>query len=515
MPQTESTAANNKRIAKNTIALYIRMILLLLISLYTSRVILESLGAEDFGIYNIVGGLVAFIGFFMSSLINASQRYINVGLGKNDEQLTRIYFRQSFTILFLVSLLVIIASETFGIWFVMNKLVIPESRHFAAFWVFQFSLISIVCAIIQVNFLATIIAYEKMTMYAYFGLIEGFTKLGIAFILIYSSSDHLILFGALSAANSIIILLFHVLYCKTKFNICSLRFIWKKSLVLEMIKFISSNLFGCFAWSVGIQGTNIILNIFFGPIVNAARGIALQISSIVNKFTDSVMTAVKPQIIKSYTRGDIEYMQLLIMKSSKLAFFISVLIAMPVLFETDYILKVWLNHFPDYTIEFSRLIIIETFAQVLITPLWMAANATGNIKRNQIYGRIFTLMSLPLSYISLLLFNNPVIAMAMCTLMNYFYWCYCVYDIKKQINLNIRKYIKSVVFPSITIISSLLIVGICFNSLYRETGFIHFITTTFVLECFGLIVVFLLLTKGEKQIVNNAISKCLNKRLIR
>ena len=488
------------------------MVLLMFVSLYTSRVILEVLGVEDFGIYNVVGGFVSILGFFISSLTNACQRYLNIGLGSNDIDKTRIYFRQSFTILLFFSIFVLVVGETIGLWFVMNKLVIPEHRHFAAFWVYQFSLVSIICAIIQVVFLAAIIAHEKMTIYAYLGLFEGITRLGIAFLLSYLNSDHLILYGALSTVNSILILFFHIGYSYHKFDICSVRLIWEKELANKMAKFISANIFGCFAWSAGVQGTNIILNIFFGPAVNAARGVAVQVSSIVNKFTDSVMTAVKPQIIKSYAADDVSYMHMLIMKVSKLAFFISVLIAMPILFGTEFLLEFWLKKVPEFTVEFSRLVIIEAFAQVLITPLWIAANATGDIKRNQVYGRLFTLMSLPLSYIALTLFYNPIIAIAICTSMNYLYWCYCVYDIKIQINLSVYKYFKAVVLPSIIIASILIIVGLIIKSFYYENGVIQFIITSLAIEIVGICVAFLLMTKGERDMINKAIARFLHKK---
>ena len=344
---------NNNRIAKNTLVLYVRMLLLMAVSLYTSRVILDALGVDDFGIYNVVGGLVGMLGFFTSSLTNVSQRYLNIGIGSKDKIQTILYFKQCSTILFVFSLITLLLGETIGLWFVINKLVIPTERLFAAFWVYQFSLVSVICSINQVNFLGAIVAHEKMDVYAFLGLFEGIARLIIAFIILNSSCDHLILYAGLTALISILILIFHIVYCRIKFEICSLQLCWDKKLVKEMTKFISVNLFGCFAWSAGVQGSNIVMNLFFGPVVNAAKAISMQESTVVLKFTDSIMTAVKPQIIKSYASGDVSYMLSLMMKTSKLSFFISIIIAGPILIKTDYILTLWLKNVPEYAAIFS------------------------------------------------------------------------------------------------------------------------------------------------------------------
>lgn len=501
---------NNKRIAKNTLVLYARMLLLMVVSLYTSRVVLEALGVNDFGIYNVVGGFVGMLGFFTSSLTNVSQRYLNIGIGAGDRCLTIKYFKQCGTILFIFSILTLIIGETIGLWFVMNKLVIPPERLNAVVWVYQFSLVSIFCSINQVNFLGAIVANEKMGFYAYLGLFEAFARLMIAFIIINSPYDHLILYASLTAFVSIIVLLLHIVYCKIKFDVCHFGFCWDKQLIKEMTKFISANLFGCFAWSAGVQGTNVILNLFFGPVVNAAKGISTQVGSIVNRFTENVMTAVKPQMIKSYASGDTEYMLRLLMKSSKLAFFISTIIAVPILIETDYILQIWLKEVPDYAVVFSRIVIVESLASVFINPLWIAANATGNIKRNQIYGRIFTLASLPLSYISLRVIPNPILAVLICALMQYLYWFYCIYDIKQQLELNVTKYLNSVISPSVILFTALISLGIILKKLLAAPDFIEFLGLSFILVCVGLLMSYLLMTAGERRVVISFIIK--NKR---
>lgn len=507
------TTQNNKRIAKNTFVLYIRMILLMLVSLYTSRVVLKALGVEDFGIYNIVGGLVSLLSFFISSLTNVSQRYLNIGIGKGDKLCTTNYFKQCGTILFIFSIAIFIVAETIGTWFLYEKLVIPPNRLEAAFWVYQFTLVSIVCSINQVNYLGAIIAHEKMSVYAYLGIFEAIARLATASIVIASSYDHLILYAGLVSLVSILVLVFHIVYCHRKFDICKFGFYWNKSLVTDMTKFISANIFGCFAWSASAQGTNIIINIFFGPLCNAAKGISTQIGSVVSKFTENIMTAVKPQIIKSYASGDREYMLNLINKSSKLSFFISAIIAIPFIIYTRYILQIWLGIVPEYTVAFSRIAILESLTYVFITPLWVAANATGNIKRNQIYGRIFNLLSLPISYIILCIYQNAIIPVAACTIMQYLYWFYCVYDIKKQLDLNIRNYIRSVVTPSFAMFSISLIIGYAIKTILNTENYMILLLQIASIVVIGILTAYSFMTKGERCMIKKIILKKRSKQI--
>lgn len=500
-------SANNKRIAKNTLLLYFRMVILMFVTLYTSRVILDALGVEDYGIYNVVGGVVGLLGFFMSSLTNVSQRYLNLGIGFNDDCLTIKYFKQCGTILFLFSLFVLFIGETIGLWFVMNKLIVPSERIVATFWVYQFSLISIICSINQVNFLGAIIAHEKMNVYAYLGLFEAVARLLVAFLIVNSTFDHLILYSALTAMVSVIVFVFHFLYCHFKFETCRIGFHWDRPLVREMFSFISANLFGCLAWSAGVQGSNIVMNIFFGPVVNAAKGISAQITAVVSRFTDNVMTAIKPQIIKSYASGDIAYTLNLAMKSSKLSFFISAIISVPILIETEYIISLWLSRVPEFTVVFSRIVVVEAFATVFVSPLWIVANATGNIKRNQVYGRIFSLLALPISYVTLIYLPIPVLPVIICALMQFCYWGYCVYDIKRQLNLSIKSYLAQVVFPSFSLLGLLLLFGILVSKVSVSDTLVIFLMKVAILILMGAILSYLFMTKSEKTMVKSLVLK--------
>lgn len=495
-----STASDNsKRIAKNATFLYIRMLLVMGVTLYTSRVILQVLGVEDFGIYNVVGGLVSFLGFFTSSLSNVTQRYLNLGLGKEDLLETEHAFRQSFTLMLILSGGVLILGETIGLWFVYSKLVIPVERLTAAIWVYQFSLLSIVFAINQIPLMGAIIAHERMNVYAYIGLLEAFARLVIAYLLQYATCDSLILYGLLMLVVSIIIWLIHVFYCTRTFEECNFHLCWDASLVKEMSRFIGQNLFGCFAWSANIQGINILLNLFFGPAVNAARAISMQVTAIITRFTENITISFKPQIIKSYASGDYEYMMSLIERSSKYTFFISVVLAIPIMIRIEYILMIWLGQVPEYTVAFTRLVLCEALIGVFIPPLWVAANATGKIKNIQVYGRLFTLSSLPISYLLLLISETPMIPFIVTIFTNIGYWLYNVYDIHRQINLNIHWYFKDVIKPSLILSFLLIVEGLVITYFLNSDSFIGFVSFFVLMLLMGIISTYMVLSNNERK----------------
>lgn len=494
------SSSNNNRIAKNSLLLYFRMIIVMLVSLYTSRVVLKQLGVVDFGVYNVVAGFVAMLGFFTSSLSNMTQRYLNVYLGSENEARCKDVFMQSHSIMLVICCIVFFVGEVLGPWFVSTQLVIPENRIIAAQWVFQFSLISILCSIYQVSFLGDIVANEQMGFYAYLGLFEAFAKLAIAYAL-FSSVDRLILYGALMAGISLMTTLFYVLYSCKKFPESRIKWYWEKKLSKSMFLFASVNVFGCFAYSIGEQGITIILNMFFGPIVNAARGIAVQIGAVVMRFTDSIMTAVKPQIIKSYAANDISYMIVLIEKSSKYSFFLSSMIAVPVLVECPIILHWWLENVPDYTLNFSRIVIVSQLFNVFVPPLWFAANATGNIKNNQIYGRIITLLALPLSYVLLKFYPYPDIPMLILLMASLGYWLYCLYDVHKQLGLSVFHYLKKVVIPSVLCFILCLLVGIGLDEVLILNDFLRLMVVFSAIVCVTFVCMYIFSTAEEKNFV--------------
>lgn len=480
---------NNKRIAKNTLMLYIRLFFVMLVTLYTSRVVLDVLGVEDYGIYNVVAGFVTLLTFITSCLINVTQRYLNIGHGMNDMQMTNRYFSQSLILYVIISLLLIVLGETLGVWFVENKLVIPPGRENAAYWTFQFAILASIISILQIPYTSAIIARERMNIYAYVGLIEAALKLATAFALIaFGDYGKVALYAAFIALSNVITALIYVAYCKKKFPECKFRFYWNNKLIKEMANFVGSNLFGSFAYSANIQGTNILLNNFFGTAVNAAHGVAIQVSSAAIRFTDSILSAVKPQIIKSYTMRDYDYMESLIRKASIYSYLMLFVLMVPLMFNTHLILNLWLKEVPPHSEIFTQLTLIEAAFSVLAIPLWLAANATGYIRRSQIYGRGLMLLSLPASYFTLQLWHEPYIPLISIICSNIFFWLYSLYDIRKQLRLNLRLYAKEVILPAVLIS---FVTCVC---VYAEFTVVHAEWARFVVSTLTAVVIIGLLT---------------------
>ena len=322
---TNQTSDNNKRIAKNTLLLYVRMLFMMGISLYTSRVVLNTLGIEDYGIYNVVGGVVAMFGFINGSMSSATQRYITFALGKGDKQRLQTVFSTTLQIHTLIALIIILLGETIGLWFLYNKMQIPADRMDAAFWVLQCSIISTVVMIVSVPYNADIIAHEKMSAFAYISILEVVLKLMIVYMLVIFSFDKLILYSFLILSIQVLIRFCYSIYCNRHFEETKYKNVWDKSLFKEMTGFAGWSMFGNLAGVLFNQGLNMLLNVFFGPVVNAARGVAVQVQNAVQQFVGNFQMALNPQITKTYAQGDLESMHKLMYRSAKFSFFFTIL----------------------------------------------------------------------------------------------------------------------------------------------------------------------------------------------
>ena len=394
-------SANNKRIAKNTFLLYGRMLLLLLIGLYTSRVVLAALGVDDFGIYNVVGGIVAMFTMISGALSAAISRFITYELGTgNSEKLKRV-FSTSVTIQLIFSGILIVLAETIGLWFLNNKLVIPDARLFAAHWVFQLSIVTFVVNLISVPYNATIIAHERMSAFAYISIIEAVAKLAVAWLITTTEHDKLILYAILLAVIAVAIRMIYSSYCAKHFEECHFRFKIDSGLLKDMFSFAGWNMIGATSAILRDQGGNILINMFGGPAVNAARGIAFQINSALMGFVTNFQMALNPQIIKNYASQNRDYMMQLIFQGSRLSFYIFFLMALPVFVSTPYILKLWLTIVPEHTVLFVRLVIIFSLSEALSVSLKTAMYATGKVKTYQICVGGLQLLNFPISYVLL------------------------------------------------------------------------------------------------------------------
>ena len=346
---------NNKRIAKNTLALYARMLFTMAVSLYTSRVVLNTLGVEDYGLYNVVGGFVAMFSFFNAAMASATQRYMNFELGRGDNARLHKVFCTSINIHAIISGVVLLLAETVGLWFVYTKLSIPPERFSAALWVYHASVLASVVMVMSIPYNAAIIAHERMGAFAYISVLEVTLKLLIVYMLVVTDIDKLKLYAVLMLLVQLLIRLIYGRYSGRNFAETHYRRMWDGALFREMTGFAGWNLFGNIAAVAFTQGLNVLLNMFFGPTVNAARGIAVQVQNAIKGFCVNFQTALNPQITKSYASDDMAYMHKLIFTSSKFSYYLLLLLSLPVILETPVILKWWLGIVPGHTVAFVRL----------------------------------------------------------------------------------------------------------------------------------------------------------------
>ena len=392
-------AENNKRIAKNTVYLYIRMLLTMAVSLYTSRVVLNALGVDDYGIFNVVGGLVSMFSLLSGTMYVSISRFLTFELGKGNYSKLSTVFSTSINIQILFSLVTVILAETLGLWFMNCKMNIPLERMYAANWAYQCALISFVIGLISVPYHSIIIAHERMSVYAIFSIIEVLLKLLMVLLLLILPWDKLIFYALLLVILSVIMRIVYVIYCTKNFSESKYHLVFDKSILKEMGKFAGWNYLGSVAAILHTQGLNILMNMFFGVTVNAARGIATQVESAVVMLVNNFTVAINPQITKSYATGDKTYMYSLICKGAKYSYFLMLLASIPIIAEAPMILHLWLGNVPDYTVVFLRLTLIVVLLDTLSDILTMAMQATTNIKLYHIVVSAITLLVLPICYL--------------------------------------------------------------------------------------------------------------------
>lgn len=439
-------SSNNKRIAKNTLFMYLRMFLTMSIGLYTSRVVLNSLGVEDYGLYNVIGGIIAMFGFINGAMTNTTSRYITYYLGHNKNMLSKV-FSLTFFIHAIIALIVILLGETFGLWYVYNKLVVPEGRFDAAFWLYQFSIAASVINILYIPFNSSIIAHERMKAFAYIAIVDSFLKLAIALLINYAPIDELVFYGFLMFLVTFINILCYVYYCFKHFEETTLKLYFDKHMFKEMMGFTGWSMFGNFAFLFYSYGINLILNLFFGPAVNAARGIAVQIENVIRQFASNVQVAMNPQIIKSYADNNLDRMHMLIFASSKYCFFLLFLLSLPIIIEADNILHIWLGIVPAHTINFVRITLLVCLLDTLATPLFTGNLATGRIKYYQIAICLVSYSMMPITFLAVKFSVIPEVAFLCLFSCKLIEQVTRIFISKKQLNLSIRFYIIEVILP--------------------------------------------------------------------
>lgn len=493
---------NNKRIAKNTLLLYIRMLLLMVISLYTSRVVLNALGIDDYGIYNVVGGVVAMFSVISGSLSASISRYITYELGKGCKESIHRVFCTSVNVQFILIGVVLFLMETIGVWFLNHKMVIPLQSMVAANWVFQFSIITFCFNLWSVPYNATIIAHEKMSAFAYISIFDAVAKLIIAFAITIISKDKLIYYGLLVLIVSIIQRLLYTTYCRKNFEECKYKFYIDRSTTKEMFGFAGWNFIGASAVVLRDQGGNILLNIFFGPVVNAARGIAMSVNSAVYGFVSNFMVALNPQITKSYASDNHDYMFSIAFQGARISFYILLILVLPIIMTTPFLLHLWLGIVPELASNFVRLVLIFTMSESLASPLITIMLATGNIRNYQILVGGIQLLNLPLCYLGLKFGMPPETVFVVAIFTSVLSEFARLVMLKRMVGLSIRKFLYKVYFNVLVVALLSAIVPILVSMQFQNLEMISFVWICFVsISCTVATIYFVGCDKNDRLVI--------------
>lgn len=454
----ESNKTRSRLIAKNTLYMFFRMLLVAVVSFYTSRVVLNILGIDDYGIYNVVGSVVVFLSFFKNALNNATYRYLTYGIGRNDSNQLKKLFAMCFNVHCILSIIILVILEFAGLWFLNHKLNIPLERLYATNCVFQFSLFTFCIEILRTPLESTIIAHEHMSFYAVTSIVEVFLKLGVVVLLLIIPLDKLILYACLLSGVAVVMFLWYTLYCRSHFHETRYEYYWSTSTFKELLSYSG--------WSVLVnaadvsvaQCINIFLNIFYGVVANASMGIANQVNALIGQFLNSFTASFKPQIIKSYATGEQQYFMKLLFSTSKLSYFLMFIIAFPIMINIDYILQIWLVKPPEMAGIFLQCIVFYSLFDSFSSPLWTAVHATGNLKTHQILISIIKIVNVPLGYLLLLKGMPAYSILILYALLNGLCAIVRIIYLRYLIGLDIKKYFGEVVLRmSIVTLCSIII----------------------------------------------------------
>ena len=503
---------DNKRIARNTLMLYLRMFVVMAISLYTSRVVLRTLGVDDYGIYNVVGGFVAMLAYLNSVFVSATQRFISFTLGEGNKEKLRRVFLTSVSVHLVIAGFILIVAETFGLWFVNAKLQIAPDRMVAANWVYQCSVFSLLATVINIPYKSSIISHEHMHFYAVIGIVEVVLKLAIVFMLLWLPGDKLIIYALLHFAISLFVPFWSMIYCR-RFEECKLGFGIDRPLFKEMFSYSGWVLVGGLGFSFKDHFSNIIMNLFLGTAINAARGVATQVNGIVMSFAENFLTSLSPQITKQYASGNLERCHELVVTGARLAFFLMSLVAIPLIINIDYVLTLWLGVVPDYTSIFIIITLISSTFHATSKTLTVSLQATGNIKLFQIGVAIIMLSELPIAYLLLKLEYPPYYAMLPAILTSIVAVIFRGFIYKRQVpSFDFNHYCVELFVKCLPLMVGCFIISYFINRLF-SINFGTFIVSTLI--CLLIIVVtiyFIGLNKREKNLVQQLVLSKFHKK---
>lgn len=506
----KSFERNPKKIAKNTMYLYIRMLLLLVISLYTSRLVLKELGITDYGLYNVIGGLITIFSFINGSMAQASQRFITYEVGiDSPANISRTFSTCVYVHIALAGLIVLLG-ETVGLWYVCNVAVIPSDRFYASLWIYQCSIVVACATVITVPYNALIVAYERMSAFAYLTIIEALLKLAIVGAIIILPFDRLISYGVLMAVLSISMRVMYGIYSRHAFPYIHFERRIDKSYIKSMGSFAGWSMCGSIAAAGYSQGLNLLINFFFNPAVNAARGLAVTVQSVIRNFSNNFQIAVNPQITKSYAAGDLDYLYLLVYKASLFSFFLYFIIALPVFLEIEMLLSIWLIKVPEYTAIFIRILILISAVEVLSSPLNVTAQATGKIKYYELLTSIILLCIVPFSYCVLKTWPHPANVFYVFLIQMLIALIVRLYIVHRLTSISIKTYLIKVIFRILLTSLIAMIIPVAVHYMIDDKWY-RLVTVVAVSVTFTPCAVFLLgLNKTEQSMV-----VCRLKRIIK
>lgn len=507
--------SNNKTLAKNTFMLYFRMLLVMGVSLFTSRIVLESLGVEDYGIYSVVGGIISMFSFVSASLSSAISRFLAFELGRGDSEKLKIIFSSSIYVILFLIIVVFVLAETCGVWFLNDKMNIPAERLYSANWVFQLSLFSLLINLFSIPYSACIIAHERVSAFAYIGILDVFLKLSVALILKYSPIDVLIYYGILMCSVSILMRLLYTYYCRRHFEECIFKLEYNKVIIKDMFGYAGWTFCGAGAWLMREQGINILLNIFCGPIINAAKAIADQVYSALYSFVCNFSVALNPQIIKAYALGDKNRMLKLVYIGCKFPYFLYLLLSMPVFINTEYILQLWLRDYPEYVIYFIKLLILFSMSEIISRPFATVQSSTGEIRNFELIVGFTQILNIPFSYVLLKIGYSPICVIIVAIIISQCCLFLKLLLIKKILDLSFKKFFISVYFRIIIVTIITYIVSYLYNC-FQNFGFEKFLISSLLSVVTTLLFTYIFgINNEERNYVNICIKKYLKYKHIK
>lgn len=505
----ERSVVNNKRIARNTLLLYVRMLFLLLVSLFTSRVLLQILGITDYGVYNIVGGIVVLFSFLSNAMTGSTQRYLNYNIGLNKENEIRKIFSVCMQAHFLVAILVFILAETIGLWFVDTQLNVPVDRKFATHVVYQFSIFTTCVNIVKIPYNAAIVAYEKMSFFAFVSVIEAILKLLIVYLLLIGNVDKLVVYSFYLFAISLIIWYVYRYYCRSHYSVCVYTTIKSPLLLKELFGFTSWYLLGGASVVGAKQGVAVLLNIFYGVTVNAAVGISNQVNNAIYGFVTNFQTAFNPQIVKLYANNEQTELFKLIFRATKFSFILLFVLSFPVIVNCNKVLSFWLVDVPEYAVSFTILTIVISIFDTISAPLWTVIGAIGKVKKYQLTVSFIILFSMPISYVLLYNSYSPISVFYVNIIINFFAFLYRLLYSYKYLRFNLLKYFTDAILPCL-----LIVVVSCTFLIILDKNLNWMLSVFLIVSVTSVISYFLGLSHGERQYVNSLIKQKIFNRWI-